>query len=111
MMALLLISFIMVEAAPALAGDGGLQWLRLRTPGDGAGGDWVIANNGGAGTEVNRIAVGADGNTIYALDSVTPLLFKSDDGGYGWLTSPVPYRLLPRLMTWLYRLMTRIFWW
>jgi len=85
MMALLLSSFIIIEAAPALAGDGGLQWVKLRTPEDGANGGWVIANNGGAGTEVNRIAIGSDGNTIYALDSVTPLLFKSGDGGYTWL--------------------------
>ncbi|MFC1971912.1 hypothetical protein ACFLVE_00700, partial [Chloroflexota bacterium] len=62
-------------------------WMRLTTPQDGPGGNWILANNGGAGTEVNRIAVGSDGETIYALDSVTPLLFKSSDGGYTWLNT------------------------
>jgi len=72
----------MIEARPALADNGFLQWRRLITPEDGVTGNWVIANNGGSGTEVNRIAIGSDGETIYALDRVTPLLFKSSDGGY-----------------------------
>ena len=85
---LLLSSFLMIGARPAIADQNVLLWNRVGTPQDGASGDWVIANNGGAGTEVNRIAVGCDDKTIYALDSVTPsparLLFKSSDGGCTW---------------------------
>jgi hypothetical protein len=65
---------------PAIAEGNVLQWVRVNTPQDGALSNWVIAS----GTEVNRIAVGSDGKTIYALDRVTPLLFKSSDGGYAW---------------------------
>ena len=36
------------------------------------------------GSEVNRIAVGCDGKTIYALDSGNAQLYKSDLSGYGW---------------------------
>jgi hypothetical protein len=36
------------------------------------------------GSEVNRIAVGCDGKTIYTLDSGNAQLYKSDHGGYGW---------------------------
>lgn len=81
LMAVLLFSCLLVIGdRPAIAESGVLQWNRLNTPQDGAFGDWVIAT----GTEVNRIAVGSDGKTFYALDSVTPLLFKSTDGGYTW---------------------------
>ncbi|MFC2123101.1 hypothetical protein ACFLRP_05400 [Bacteroidota bacterium] len=82
---ILVVCSLAMPANPASANNGMQQWLRLTTPQDGPGGNWVLANNGGAGTEVNHIAVGSDGNTIYALDSVTPLLFKSSDGGYTWL--------------------------
>jgi len=84
-MVLLFSAFLTIEARPVVADSGALQWRRLTTPEDGASGEWVIANNGGAGTEVNCIAIGSDGETIYALDSITPLLFKSSDGGYTWL--------------------------
>lgn len=36
-------------------------------------------------SDVNRIAVGCDGNIIYALDSINAQLYKSDHGGYGWV--------------------------
>ena len=77
---MLLSFFLMLGARPTIADGNVLQWLRVNTPQDGAAGNWVLAS----GTEVNRIAVGSDGKTIYALDSVTPLLFKSGDGGYTW---------------------------
>jgi len=35
-------------------------------------------------SEVNCIAVGCNGNTIYAIDSTNAQLYKSDHGGYGW---------------------------
>ncbi|MDH5696447.1 MAG: fibronectin type III domain-containing protein [Dehalococcoidia bacterium] len=36
-------------------------------------------------SEVNRIAVGSDGKSIYALDSVNAGLYKSSHGGFGWV--------------------------
>ena len=36
-------------------------------------------------SEVNRIAVGADGESVYALDSVNTRLYKSSYSGYGWV--------------------------
>jgi len=36
------------------------------------------------GSQVNRIAVGCDSKTIYALDSSNAQLYKSDHSGYGW---------------------------
>jgi len=78
---LLLSFFLMIGARPAMAEGNVLQWIRVNTPQDGAAGDWVIAS----GTGVNRIAVGSDGKTIYALDRTTPLLFKSSDDGYTWM--------------------------
>jgi hypothetical protein len=36
-------------------------------------------------SEVNRIAVGSDDKTIYALDSVNTRLYKSSYSGYGWV--------------------------
>lgn len=36
-------------------------------------------------SEVNRIAVGSDGKSIYALDSVNARLYKSSHRGYGWV--------------------------
>jgi hypothetical protein len=36
-------------------------------------------------SEVNRIAVGSNGQTIYALDAVNAKLYKSSHGGYGWV--------------------------
>ena len=77
---LLFSCLVMIGARPAIAEGNVLQWLRVNTPQDGASGNWVIAK----GTDVNRIAVGCDGKTIYALDRETPLLFKSSDGGYTW---------------------------
>ncbi|MBL7209579.1 MAG: hypothetical protein ISS52_05730, partial [Dehalococcoidia bacterium] len=35
-------------------------------------------------SQVNRIAVGCDGKTIYALDSSNAQLYKSGYSGYGW---------------------------
>jgi hypothetical protein len=37
-----------------------------------------------ADSEVNRIAVGADGESIYALDAVNSQLYKSGHRGVGW---------------------------
>ena len=37
------------------------------------------------GSDVSRIAVGYDGKTIYAIDSVNAQIYKSEQGGYGWL--------------------------
>ena len=36
-------------------------------------------------SEVNRLAIGADGKTIYVLDSINAHLYKSDSSGYGWI--------------------------
>jgi len=36
-------------------------------------------------SEVNRIAVGSDGESIYALDAVNSQLYKSSHGGHGWV--------------------------
>lgn len=36
-------------------------------------------------SEVNRIAVGSDGKSIYALDVVNSQLYKSSHGGRGWV--------------------------
>ena len=35
-------------------------------------------------SDVSRIVIGCDGNTIYALDSFNARLYKSENGGYGW---------------------------
>jgi len=85
MIVLLFSCFVAIGASPAIAEGDVLKWNRVNTPQDGAFGNWVTANNGGAGTEVNRIAIGSDSKTMYALDSLTPLLFKSADGGYTWV--------------------------
>jgi len=45
-----------------------------------SGGLKVLGNS-----ELNRIAVGADGESVYALDSVNTKLYKSSNGGRGWL--------------------------
>jgi hypothetical protein len=45
-----------------------------------AGGLKILANS-----ELNRIGVGADGESIYALDSANTRLYKSSNGGRGWL--------------------------
>ncbi len=37
------------------------------------------------GSNVSRIAVSYDGNTIYAIDSINAKLYKSEHGGYGWI--------------------------
>jgi hypothetical protein len=37
------------------------------------------------GGDVNRIAVGSDGATLYALDSLRGALYRSDSAGMGWL--------------------------
>ena len=79
--ALLFSSFFLANPRPAAADEGVLQWMRLNTPQNGAAGEYVIASN----SEVNRIAIGADGKTIYALDSQNSRLYKSGDGGYAWL--------------------------
>lgn len=36
------------------------------------------------GSNINRIVVGADGATLYALDSFRGALYRSDSGGMGW---------------------------
>jgi hypothetical protein len=36
------------------------------------------------GSEVSRICVASDGNTIFSLDAVNAQLYKSEHGGYGW---------------------------
>jgi hypothetical protein len=45
-----------------------------------SGGLLILGNS-----EVSRIAVGADGKSIYALDAVNSQLYKSSGGGYGWV--------------------------
>jgi hypothetical protein len=45
-----------------------------------SGGLLILSNS-----EVNRIAVGADGKSIYALDSANSRLYKSSHGGRGWV--------------------------
>ncbi len=45
-----------------------------------SGGLLILPNS-----EVNRIAVGADGKSIYALDAVNSQLYKSGYGGRGWV--------------------------
>jgi hypothetical protein len=36
------------------------------------------------GSDVSRICIGSDGDTIYALDTPNSQLYRSDHGGYGW---------------------------
>ncbi|MEJ2740442.1 MAG: hypothetical protein P8105_11580, partial [Dehalococcoidia bacterium] len=36
------------------------------------------------GSEVSRICVTGDGNTIFSMDTVNAQLYKSEHGGYGW---------------------------
>jgi hypothetical protein len=45
-----------------------------------SGGLLILPNS-----EVSRIAVGADGDSIYALDAANSQLYKSSHGGHGWL--------------------------
>lgn len=45
-----------------------------------SGGLLILRNS-----EVNRIAVGSDGKSIYALDAVNSRLYKSSYGGRGWV--------------------------
>lgn len=37
------------------------------------------------GSDINRIAIGSDGITMYALDSINSRLYRSDSSGIGWL--------------------------
>jgi len=46
----------------------------------GGGGGYLLI-----GSDVNRIAVGSDGVTIYALDSLNSRLYRSDSAGAGWM--------------------------
>jgi hypothetical protein len=45
-----------------------------------SGGLLILSNS-----EVNRLAVGSDGKSIYALDAVNSRLYKSSHGGRGWV--------------------------
>ncbi len=78
---ILMIISPMKQTSPVLATTPVLQWQRLNTPQDGAAGHYVLMYN----SEVNRIAIGNDNKTIYALDSQNNRLYKSSDSGYTWV--------------------------
>lgn len=58
-----------------------LKWTRLDTPGSTTEKNDIVSPS-----EVNRIAVGSDGNTFYAVDiaNANNALYKSADGGISW---------------------------
>ncbi|MBM3153882.1 MAG: hypothetical protein FJ008_00950 [Chloroflexi bacterium] len=71
---------------PALADPGVLKWDRAYTPGS-----IVTKNDIASPCEVNRIAIGSDGKTFYAVDipnadnsAGSNALYKSTDSGISW---------------------------
>jgi len=69
-----------VSASPAV-----LKWTRITTPGSVYDKNDIVSP-----CEVNRIAIGSDGKTFYAVDIANPgiigskTLYKSVDGGISW---------------------------
>jgi len=71
---------------PALADPAILKWTRIDTPGGIIGRNDIISPS-----EVNRIIIGSDGKTFYAVDIAnadtttgSKALYKSTDGGLSW---------------------------
>lgn len=71
---------------PALAHPAVLKWTRINTPGASAEVNDIVSP-----CEVNRLAVGFDGRTFYAVDIVNPsnvdgsrALYKSTNSGKSW---------------------------
>jgi hypothetical protein len=74
---------------PALADPGLLKWTRIGTPGA-----FPDRNDIVTPCEVDRIAIGSDGETFYAVDIAdasnidgSKALYKSTDGGVSWSDS------------------------
>jgi len=71
---------------PVLADPGVLRWTRIDTPGAVPGKNDIVSPS-----EVNRIAIGSDGKTFYAVDipnsdntTGNKALYKSTDSGVSW---------------------------
>ena len=84
---------------PVLADPGILKWTRTDTPGSVLDRNDIVSP-----CEVNRIVIGSDGKTFYAVDIANPdntngnkALYKSTDSGVSWSG---------RISNYLYRAMT-----
>jgi hypothetical protein len=80
----LLIPGSMLSAASpklVLADAEPLRWTQINTPGASADRNDIVSPS-----EVNRIAIGADGSTFYAVDiaNANRALYKSTDSGISW---------------------------
>ncbi len=79
---LVLLTFPIVLAAPAVAAPDEVKWSRVSIPTEGKPGDWVLAD----GSDVKHLTMAIDGSLYgYANPTGTShTLFKSTDGGYSW---------------------------
>jgi hypothetical protein len=75
-----------VAQKPVLAASDALKWTRIDTPGAVPGKNDIVSP-----CEVNRIIIGSDGKTFYAVDIANPdnttgskALYKSTDSGISW---------------------------
>ncbi len=73
----ILLFSLILPTKPALAHPGKLMWSIVNTPSQENN---VIASP----SEVNFIAIGADGRTFYVVDIHNKKVFKSTDGGITW---------------------------
>ncbi len=76
-MALIMTFYLTMLSSPTPANAGMMQWTIVDTPSSSFN---VIVNP----SEVNAIAIGPDGITVYALDIPHSKVYKSIDGGMRW---------------------------
>jgi len=86
---ILIIKLVMVSVLAALtvfnsiaaAAPEAVKWTRVTIPAEGEAGNWVLA----AGSDVRHLTIAPDG-TLYACgQGLTYTLYKSTDGGLGWV--------------------------
>ena len=76
---LLLAFFPSGIVSPVLADPGKMTWSVVDTPAPGKEDNVVVP-----GCEINAIAIGNDGRTLYVVDTPNRKLYKSEDGGATW---------------------------
>ncbi len=71
------LAIISILSQPAIANADTIRWSPVSTPDE--RGNVIVSPS-----EVNAIAIGADGQTLYAIDIPNSKIYKSISGGFSW---------------------------
>ncbi len=76
----LVVLFSLLSVTPAVTAPQDARWYQESIPAEGEAGGWQLAE----GSDIQQLAITADGTLYACVNGLTYSLYKSIDGGYSW---------------------------